>query len=77
MMNELVDTVSRKTGLSPEQARGAIDTVLGFIREKLPASVSECLEPHLTGNETAAAAGSESLLSRAAGAVGGLFGKDK
>ena len=77
MMNELVDTVSRKTGLSPEQSRGAIDTVLGFLKERLPASVSECLDPLLSANENVAQTGSEGLLSRAAGAVGSLFGKDK
>ena len=75
MMNELVDTVAQKTGLSPEQARGAIDTVLGFIKEKLPASVSECLEPLMAGTEGAPQAEGESLVSRATAAMGSLFGK--
>jgi hypothetical protein len=77
MMNELVDKVAQKTGLSPDQARGAIDTVLGFLKQRLPASVGECLDPLLSGTEGATQTEGDSLVSRATAAVGSLFGKDK
>ncbi len=77
MMNELVDTVAQKTGLSQDQAKAAIDSVLGFIKERLPASVSSCLEPHLAGTAGADQASEESLVSKATAAVGSLFGKNK
>ena len=37
-MDELVKLVVEKTGVSQEIARLAIDTVLGFLKKKLPAA---------------------------------------
>lgn len=35
-MEELLKMVTDKTGISPEQAKGAVDTVLGFLKDKIP-----------------------------------------
>ncbi|RPI16777.1 MAG: DUF2267 domain-containing protein [Ignavibacteriae bacterium] len=35
-MDNLIKMVVDKTGISAEQAKGAVDTVLGFIKEKVP-----------------------------------------
>ena len=43
MMNELIDRVSERTGLSPEQAQAAVDVVLGLLKERLPAPVAGVL----------------------------------
>jgi Bacterial nucleoid DNA-binding protein len=40
MMDELLSRVTERTGLSPEQAKSAVETVLGFLKEKLPAPLA-------------------------------------
>lgn len=39
-MDELVKLVVQKTGLPEEQARMAVETVLGFLKQKLPAPIA-------------------------------------
>lgn len=35
-MNELIQRLTAEAGLSPEQARKAIETIAGFVKEKFP-----------------------------------------
>ncbi len=35
-MNELVERLTKEAGLSPEQAAKAIETIVGFVKEKFP-----------------------------------------
>lgn len=39
-MDELANLVSQRTGLPPDRARTAIQTVVGFIKERLPAPMA-------------------------------------
>jgi len=64
--SELVKLVSSKTGLNEEMATLAVDTVIGFLKQKLPAELSGQLDSLLSGQES-----SSGIL----GAVKGLFGK--
>jgi hypothetical protein len=66
-MDELIKTVSQKTGLPQEQAKMAADVVLAFLKEKLPAPIASQIDGVLSGK------GPD--LGAAAGALGGLFGK--
>lgn len=43
-MNELVKLVSQRTGLSEDKARMAVDTVLNFVKGKLPPTVAPMLD---------------------------------
>lgn len=63
---ELVELVSSKTGLNEQMATLAVDTVIGFLKQKLPAELSGQLDSLLSGQEPA---------SGILGAVKGLFGK--
>jgi hypothetical protein len=63
---ELVTLVSSKTGLNEQMATLAVDTVIGFLKQKLPAELSGQLDSLLSGQES-----SGGML----GAVKGLFGK--
>jgi nucleoid DNA-binding protein len=40
MMDELIKRVTEKTGLSQDQAKAAAQSVIGFLKEKLPAVVA-------------------------------------
>ncbi len=39
-MEELINRVTAKTGISEEQARSAVTTVPGFMKDRLPASIA-------------------------------------
>jgi hypothetical protein len=67
-VEELVNVVSQKTGLAPEQARGAAEAVLGFLKERLPAPLAGHIDSLVSG------AGSGGL-GDLAGRLGGLFGQ--
>ena len=64
-MDELVKLVAKKTGLSDEMARTAVDTVIGFLKEKLPGPAAAQLDALLEGGDVS------SLMS----GLGGLLGK--
>jgi hypothetical protein len=48
-MEELINLVTQKTGISKEQAKGAVETVLGFLKQKLPAPLAGQLDGLLSG----------------------------
>lgn len=64
-MDELVKLVVAKTGISEEQARGAVATVIKFLKDKLPAPVAGQIDGILGGAGVGGALKGQ----------GGLFGK--
>ncbi|MHB0877882.1 MAG: hypothetical protein ACYC5O_17735 [Anaerolineae bacterium] len=63
-MDELVKMVTQKAGITEAQAKSAIETVMGFIKDKLPAPIAAQVNG-LLGTGKA---------GDAAGGLGGLFG---
>ena len=63
-MDELVKLVAQKTGISEDQARTAVNTVIGFLKERLPAPIAAQVDGVLSNPGVA-------------GALGGLFGGKK
>lgn len=51
-MEELIKMVAQNVKISEEQARSAVNTVLGFVRDKLPAPMAEQLDGFLKGGGT-------------------------
>ena len=49
-MDDLLKTVQEKTGLDLEQAQGAIEAVIGFIKDKLPEPIAGQIEGFLGGD---------------------------
>jgi hypothetical protein len=49
MLDELTKLVAQKTGISQEQAKTAVTTVLGFLKEKLPAPIGGQIDTLLSG----------------------------
>jgi len=68
-MDELVKLVTKKAGISEDQAKKAVDAVLGFLRGKLPKPVAAQIDALLKGDTSG--------LKGTAGKVGGLLGKKK
>jgi ribosomal protein L7/L12 len=66
-MEELVKRVSERTGLSEDKAKTAIDTVVGFLKERLPAPIANHVDTALTQ-----AGGT--IVDKAGDLIGGLGG---
>lgn len=68
-MQELVQLIVERAGISEEAAAQAVDTVVAYVKEHAPAPIAAQLETYLTG-ETATSA-----IGAAKGALGSMFGK--
>jgi hypothetical protein len=68
-MDELVKMVAEKTGLSEEMSTVAVETVIDYLKDKLPAPVAGQIDTVLGGN------GAAQDVSGVAKGLGGLFGK--
>jgi len=84
MMDELISTVSTRTGLSQDQARSAVDAVLGLLKTRLPAPLASHLDSLVGGSASAGGDGSSGessgtegggLAREASAMLGNLFGK--
>ncbi|HEX6729917.1 MAG TPA: hypothetical protein VF074_07890 [Pyrinomonadaceae bacterium] len=66
-MEELIKQVTSKTGISEDQARTAVTTVLGFLKNKLPEPIAGQIDNALGSG------GGESKVGDIAAKVGGIF----
>lgn len=66
-MKEIIALVTQKTGISEQQAQQAVDTVLGYLKQKLPGPLASQLDSLIAGGGP--------NLGDLAGGLGGLFGK--
>ena len=65
-MEELIKQVSAKTGLSADQAKSAVETVVNYLKTKLPAPLAGQLDSLL--------AGGGGQIGDLAKGLGGMFG---
>ena len=68
-MDELVKQVSEKTGLSEEMSRTAVNTVINYLKDKLPGPIAGQIDGFLSGDSPL-----DDLGDMGQG-LGGLFGK--
>jgi hypothetical protein len=66
-MEELIKLVSQKTGLSPEHSKLAVDTVLSFVKSKLPAPIAGQIDGVLNGG------GAAGVMGAISGGLGDMF----
>ncbi len=71
-MEELIKQIVAKTGISEAQARSSAETVIGFLKGKLPSAIGDHLDSAL--GSAAGALGNVDLGS-VTQSLGGLFGK--
>jgi hypothetical protein len=74
-MDELINLVVQKTGISQDDARKAVEVVVNALKSKLPAPIASHVDAFLAGGmksgmDTLAAEAGEMLK----GKLGGLFG---
>jgi hypothetical protein len=68
-MDELAKLVSQKTGLSEDMSKVAIEVVVGYLKDKLPAPIANQIDGALSGTGAAADLGG---LTKG---LGGMLGK--
>ncbi len=78
-MNELVQLVQEKTGLSQEMAQKVVDTVRGYLKTKLPEPMASGLDSLLGGGAGSEAEGGATddaggMMDKAKSMVAGLGG---
>ncbi len=69
-MDELIKLVAQRTNIPEDQAKTAVETVVNFLKSKLPAPIAGQLDAVLAGKSVSAEDVAKDL-----GALGGLFGK--
>ena len=71
-MEELIQEVSKRTGLPADTARVAAEAVINFLKGKLPEPAAGMLSQFASGAEPGAEQKPD-LVGQATAAVGGLF----
>lgn len=72
-MEELVQLVVSKTGISESQARSAVETVVGFLKTRLPGPLAGHVDTAL--GFAAQNLGGSDVVDGLASSLGSLFGK--
>lgn len=74
-MDELIKQVTARAGISDAQARTAVETVVGFIKERLPAPIAGQVDNALASHSGAIGTGIDAISDKAGDMLGGMFGK--
>jgi hypothetical protein len=73
-MDELINQMTSRTGMSKEQAQQAIEMVVGFVKTKLPEPIASQVDGFVSGSG-GGAADMMGQAQQALGNLGGMFGK--
>jgi nucleoid DNA-binding protein len=68
-MQELIQQIVERAGISEDAATQAVNAVIDYVKQHAPAPIASQLENYITGDTAASAVGA------AKGALGGMFGK--
>ena len=76
-MDELVNLVAQRTGIPADKAQMAVQTVVGFLKEKLPAPIAAQVDGLMSGGGggIAGLAGQAGELGSVVKGIEGMFGK--
>ena len=73
-MNQVVQLVTERTGISEDKAQQAVETVVGWLKEQLPAGLGSQLDSVIDGKGGGQAGGG---IGGMAGGLGGMLGGDR
>ncbi len=71
-MDQLIKMITQRTGISDEQARWAVNTMLEFLKEKLPGPIASQVESLLSSQGSGS---NVAEVEKVLGELGSLFGK--
>ena len=67
-MEELIKMVTQKVGISESQAKSAIETVVSFLKDKMPGGIGSQVESFVKGGSVG------NIMDGLKGKAGGLLG---
>ena len=67
---DIIKMVTEKAGISEDQAKKAVDTVVSFIKDKMPEGLGSQVESLLKGGESSVGDMASGLKDK----IGGMFG---
>jgi hypothetical protein len=70
-MDELINLVVKKTGISQDEAQKAVQVVVDFLKSKLPGPVASHLDSFISGGMSTLAGEAGEMLK---GKLGGILG---
>lgn len=73
-MEELIKQIQEKTGLPVDKAKDVIETVVGFVADKLPGPIGDQVKGFLGGDDDGGDDDGGGLMDQAKDALGGLGG---
>lgn len=71
-MDALVKMITEKTGISQQQATTAVQTVVSFLKEKMPAGLGNQVESFLQGGNAGSTGNTADAIKDK---IGGMFGR--
>ena len=69
-MEELIKMVTQKVGISEAQAKSAVETVVSFLKDKMPGGLGSQVESFIGGNAGSMGGVVDSIKDK----IGGLLG---
>ncbi len=73
-MEELIKQLQEKTGLPVDKVQDVIETVIGFVSDKLPGPIADQVKGFLGGDDDGGDDDVGGLMDKAKDALGGLGG---
>ncbi len=73
-MDQLINQITQRTGISPTQAQQAVQMVVGFLKDKLPGPVASQLDGVMSGQGMGGMPG-QAQQQQGMGGLGGMFGQ--
>jgi uncharacterized protein (DUF2267 family) len=74
-MDQLISEVTKRTGITDQQARDAVQSVVGFIKEKLPPGMASQIDALMAGQAPDLSNVNLNDAGNIAKDLGGMFGK--
>ncbi|HEY7349452.1 MAG TPA: hypothetical protein VH599_14145 [Ktedonobacterales bacterium] len=74
-MNELINQITQRVGISQQQAQQTVQVVIGFLKQKLPGPMASQLDNFVSQQGTPG--GQQSMGGQPHQDIGGMFGGDR
>lgn len=72
-MNELINQLTSKAGISTDQAQQCVQVFTGFLKDKLPAPLASQVQNAL-GGQSSGSSDVGGMMNQAKDSLGGMFG---
>jgi uncharacterized protein (DUF2267 family) len=69
MQQQLIEQITQRVGIPAEKAQAAVETVVGFLKQRLPGPIASQLDNAVSGEDSSGG------VAGAAKSVGGMLGK--